>query len=84
MVDWMPEEHFRFVMEVNFHAVVAMCKRAIPLLQRQALFERDHARSPRQALHPRIVNITSFAGLYYGQCAMGAYSASKHAAEAFR
>lgn len=36
----MPEEHFRFVMEVNFHAVVAMCKRAIPLLQRQVLFER--------------------------------------------
>lgn len=40
MVDWVPEEHFRLVMEVNFHAVVAACKRAIPLLQRQVLFER--------------------------------------------
>ena len=36
----MPEEHFQRVMDVNFFSVVKMCKRAIPLLQRQVLYER--------------------------------------------
>ena len=54
------------------------------LTNEHILSKQDHHPSNTAPFRPRIVNVTSFAGLYYGQASMGAYSASKHAAEAFR
>jgi len=60
-------QNFRNVLNVNFIAMVAVTKYFLPLV--------------RQA-KGRIVNVTSLAGVI--QCpGMSAYSASKHAAEAF-
>lgn len=60
---------FRAIMEVNFFAMVAMTKACLPLL--------------KQCPGARVVNVTSFAGLFYGQPCMAAYGASKHASESF-
>ena len=55
--------------QVNFFSIVAMTKACLPLL--------------KESRGGRIVNVTSMAGLFYGAPCMSAYSASKHAAEAF-
>ncbi len=68
VVDWMPLEEFRRIMDVNFFAQVAMVKACLPLLKESK---------------GRIVNVTSLAGLFLGAPCMAAYCASKHAAEAF-
>lgn len=68
VVDWMPLEEYRSIMEVNFFSVVAVVKACLPLLKQAK---------------GRIVNVTSFAGLFYGAPCMSAYCASKHASEAF-
>jgi short-subunit dehydrogenase len=54
--------------QVNFFAVVNVTKTMLPLIKKS---------------RGRIVNITSMAGLFIGGPSMSAYSASKHAAEAF-
>lgn len=69
LVDWMPLEQYRFILEVNFFSMVAMTKAFIPLLKKTE--------------NSRIVNVTSLAGLVPGAPMMSAYAASKHAAEAF-
>lgn len=68
VVDWMPLEEYRSIMEVNFFSVVAVVKTCLPLLKQAK---------------GRIVNVTSFAGLFHGAPCMSAYCASKHASEAF-
>lgn len=68
VVDWMPLEEYRSIMEVNFFSVVAVVKACLPLLKQAK---------------GRIVNVTSFAGLFHGAPCMSAYCASKHASEAF-
>ena len=55
-------------MEVNFFSVIAVVKPCLPLLKQAK---------------GRIVNVTSFVGLFHGAPCMSAYCASKHASEAF-
>lgn len=69
LVDWMPLDQYRFILEVNFFSMVGMTKAFLPLLKKT-----DNS---------RIVNVTSLAGLVPGAPMMSAYAASKHAAEAF-
>lgn len=68
LVDWMPMHEYRNIFEVNFFSMVAMVKTCLPLLKK---------------CRGRIVNVTSFAGLFHGAPCMSAYCASKHASEAF-
>ena len=68
LLEWADLDHYRFHMEVNFFAKVNITRACIPLL--------------RQA-KGRVVNITSLAGIIPGEPCMSAYSASKHAADAF-
>lgn len=73
LVDWMPLEHFQSTMDVNYFGIIRATKACLPLLKKCALSD---------TAPPRIVIVTSFAGLVAGQLSMGAYCASKHAAEA--
>lgn len=68
LVDWTPLEEYRSMMEVNFFAMVSIVKACLPLLKESK---------------GRIINVTSIAGVFLGAPCMSAYSASKHAAEAF-
>jgi NAD(P)-dependent dehydrogenase (short-subunit alcohol dehydrogenase family) len=68
-----PADQFRQVMEVNFHGLVAVTRAFLPLL--------GATDSPRAA-PGRIVNIGSVQGIMTVPF-MCAYSASKHAVEAF-
>lgn len=68
LVDWQPMELYRKILEVNLFAMIATCKAFLPQLKES---------------QGRIVNVTSMAGLFLGAPCMSAYSASKHAAEAF-
>jgi NAD(P)-dependent dehydrogenase (short-subunit alcohol dehydrogenase family) len=63
---------YRKVMEVNYFATVMVCKKFLPLLKRST---GDRCKS-------RIINIASIAGRLAASD-MSAYSASKHAVEAF-
>ncbi|TFJ82563.1 hypothetical protein NSK_005989 [Nannochloropsis salina CCMP1776] len=90
LVDWMPMEHFRKIMEVNYFGMIAVSKACLPLLKKTGKQgmrrgKTSHLPSLRPQIDapPRIVLVTSFAGLVPGQLSMGAYCASKHAAEAF-
>lgn len=67
-LDWQPMRTYRFVMEVNFFAVVAISKAFLPLLKRTE--------------NSRIINLSSLAGLFAGPMTT-AYSSSKHAVEGF-
>lgn len=61
---------------VNYFGMVRCCKAFLPILKEQAI-SRIHTDA-------RILNITSMAGLVaQGAIGMSAYSASKHAANAF-
>ena len=67
-VDWVSMDSFRFSMEVNYFALVAVCKEFLPLL--------------KASKGSRIINLGSMAGL--ATCpAMSSYAASKHAVEGF-
>ncbi len=68
-----PAEQFRQVMEVNFHGLVAVTRAFLPLL--------GASDAPR-AVPGRIINIGSVQGIMTVPF-MTAYSASKHAVEAF-
>ena len=74
-------EHFQLVMDVNFFSVVQTVKACLPLLKKRSMQEK--AGKGRTKTPPRVVNVTSFAGLVPGQPTMAAYGASKHAAESF-
>jgi NAD(P)-dependent dehydrogenase (short-subunit alcohol dehydrogenase family) len=68
LVDVLPMETMRKVMEVNFFGVVKVTKALLPLL--------------KQCKHSRIINISSIAGFLSAPC-MAAYDASKHAVEGY-
>jgi len=68
LVDVLPMETMRKVMEVNFFGVVKVTKAMLPLL--------------KKCKHSRIINISSIAGFLSAPC-MSAYDASKHAVEGF-
>lgn len=68
LVDVLPMETMRKVMEVNFFGVVSVTKAMLPML--------------KQSKDSRIVNISSIAGFLSAPC-MSAYDASKHAVEGF-
>jgi NAD(P)-dependent dehydrogenase (short-subunit alcohol dehydrogenase family) len=61
-------------MTVNFTGVVRVCKAFLPVLKRQAKAADGYERA-------RILNVTSMAGLVPAPAMMGAYGASKHAAQ---
>jgi 3-hydroxybutyrate dehydrogenase len=63
LVDWTSEEIYRKVMDVNFFAMIAVCKACLPLLKESK---------------GRIVNVTSIAGVFIGRPFTSAYAASKH------
>ena len=66
MVDWLPMDAFRHVMDVNYFAPIRLVKEFLPLLKRRR--------------GSRIINLSSLAGYIGGQF-FGPYSASKHAME---
>jgi len=68
LLEWAELDHYRFHMEVNFFAKVALTRACIPLLKEAK---------------GRVINVTSLAGIIPGEPCMSAYSASKHAADAF-
>eukprot|EP00619_Florenciella_sp_RCC1007_P014103 CAMPEP_0205905792 /NCGR_PEP_ID=MMETSP1325-20131115/1555_1 /ASSEMBLY_ACC=CAM_ASM_000708 /TAXON_ID=236786 /ORGANISM="Florenciella sp., Strain RCC1007" /LENGTH=237 /DNA_ID=CAMNT_0053271735 /DNA_START=72 /DNA_END=785 /DNA_ORIENTATION=- len=73
--DMLDIKDYHIDMEVNYFGLVRTSKAFLPLL-------KETARSKSAAYRPRIVNVTSVAGLT--PCAfLGPYTASKHAAEAF-
>lgn len=67
LIDWMPIEEYKEIVDVNVWGVVAVTKRFIPLVIRQ---------------QGRFVNIVSLSGVLPWQ-GLGAYSISKFAAEGF-
>ena len=67
LVDMMPLETIRKVMEVNFFGLVDVTKKCLPLLK---------------ASRGRVINVASVAGRL-GPPNLAAYAASKHAVEAF-
>ncbi|GAB5034555.1 d-beta-hydroxybutyrate mitochondrial-like [Nannochloropsis oceanica] len=54
LVDWMPLEHFQSTMDVNYFGIIRATKACLPLLKKCALSD---------TAPPRIVIVTSFAGL---------------------
>lgn len=68
LFDWSDIENYRQVMEVNFFAPLRLIKKLMPYIKRDKT---------------RIINIGSIAGIIPGMKFMSAYSASKHALEAF-
>jgi len=73
--DMLEIKDYHIDMEVNYFGMIRTSKAFLPLL-------KQTARSKSVAHRPRIVNVTSVAGLT--PCAfLGPYTASKHAAEAF-
>lgn len=75
-IDWLDESSFRSNMEVNYFGVVRTVKALLPALK------KAKATSPDSGYRPRLINVTSVAGLFATHF-LGAYSASKHATEAF-
>jgi 3-hydroxybutyrate dehydrogenase len=75
--DWMQMEQFRFDMEVNYFGVIRLTKACLPFLKDVAIANRGSSQPA-----PRIVNVTSIAGLVPSPF-MSSYCATKHAAEAF-
>ncbi|CAF1200737.1 unnamed protein product [Didymodactylos carnosus] len=68
LIDWIPMQLYRDLMEVNFFGHVSMTKTFLPLLLKQA--------------GNRVINLTSVAGYFAGP-ALSPYCASKSALEAF-
>ncbi len=66
-LDWSDVSEYRSIMEVNFFSVVQVTKACLPLLKQS---------------QGRIIVLSSVAGLASAPL-MSAYSASKHAVEAF-
>jgi len=58
LVDWTSEETYRKLMDVNFFAMIAVCKACLPLLKESKGW---------------IVNVTSIAGIFLGMPFMSAY-----------
>ena len=77
LVDWAPLESFRRVMDVNYLGAVAVTKALLPLLMRASA-----AAAAARAPAPRVINVTSVAGLLAAP-GLSAYCASKYALEAF-
>ena len=77
LVDWHAFEGFKKTMDVNFLGHVCMTKAFLPLLMGASA-----AAARVQAPRPRVVNITSVAGLLAAP-GLSAYCASKYALEAF-
>ena len=81
-IDWLTMDNFRFDMEVNYYGMVRLTKGCLPLLKAAAVARaRGGAGAPSHA--PRLVNVTSCAGLMPVPF-MSPYCASKHAAEVRR
>ncbi len=66
MIDWLPMELYRFVMDVNFFAPIRLVKEFLPYLKRTR--------------GSRIINLSSVAGVT-GSALLGPYCGSKHALE---
>jgi len=77
-VDWLQMKNFEFDMGVNYFGMVRVTKAFLPLLKEQ----EEERRGKKTSIEPRIINVTSMAGLTCGPT-LASYSASKHAAEAF-
>jgi NAD(P)-dependent dehydrogenase (short-subunit alcohol dehydrogenase family) len=76
-IDWMKMDQFRLDMEVNYFGVIRLTKACLPFMKDLAIANRGTSEAA-----PRIINVTSVAGLM--PCPfMGSYCATKHAAEAF-
>lgn len=67
-VDWVPMDSYRLIMEINFFGLVAVTKAFLPML--------------KGTKNSRIIMLSSVAGLISAPNTT-AYSASKHAVEAF-
>ena len=72
-IDWTPLVFFRQIMEINYFSMIKVTKACLPMLKK---FSKIHGGS-------RIVQISSASGLVWGLQFLSAYSASKHAVEAF-
>ena len=77
VIDWASIDTYRDTMDVNFFGHVTITKALLPLLYSSAVAARLDATPP-----PRVINITSVAGLI-GVPGLSAYCASKFALEAF-
>lgn len=77
VVDWMPLESYKKTMDVNFFGHVSVTKSFLPRLYEAGVAARRSGAAP-----PRVVNITSIAGIL-GAPGLSAYCASKFALEAF-
>jgi len=76
-IDWMKMDQFRLDMEVNYFGVVRLTKACLPIMKDIVIAQHGSNEAP-----PRIVNVTSVAGLVPFPF-LGSYCATKHAAEAF-
>jgi NAD(P)-dependent dehydrogenase (short-subunit alcohol dehydrogenase family) len=76
-VDWATLKQYRFDMEVNYFGVIRLTKACLPKMKEVVIANRKNGEAP-----PRIINITSVAGLLPAPF-MSSYCATKHAAEAF-
>ena len=76
-VDWTSMDTYRRTMDVNFFGHVAVTKALLPLLYARGVAARRAGSAP-----PRVVNITSIAGVLAAP-GLSAYCASKFALEAF-
>lgn len=75
VLDWVPVDDFRKMVDVNFMGMVRCTKKFLPYFKSQAT-EKTYSSG-------RIVNMVSMAGLISGSLFCAGYEASKHAAEIF-
>ena len=80
-VDWLDLADFQRDMDVNYFGMIRVTKALLPLLKEQAQAPSAAPRAASRAA-PRVVNVTSMAGLMPVPF-MSPYCSSKHAAEAF-
>jgi NAD(P)-dependent dehydrogenase (short-subunit alcohol dehydrogenase family) len=80
-VDWLDVDDFQRDMNVNFFGIIRVTKALLPLLKAAAFPFTNERRGRDRKISPRIINVTSMAGLMPVPF-MAPYCASKHAAEA--
>jgi len=82
LVDWSSEKDYRFVMEVNFFAIVNMTKALLPQLRKLKGKSRIvNVTSVAVSAQAALAEVLTSAQAFLSPPGMSTYSSSKHAAQ---